>query len=230
MSKKASTKAVAYLRTSSASNVADSKNPDRDSDKRQRAAIHAYAKRAGFVIVDEFYDQAVSGADPVNARAGFVAMMERILGNGVRTIMVESAGRFARDLIVQETAYEALKAQGIDLIAADSPDAFKDDTPTAKFIRQVLGAVSELDKAMIVAKLKAARDRKRATGVKVDGRKSWGEKTPAAVALARKLHRYPTNGRRQSLRQVSAELAAAGYVNSKGQPFAANQIKRMIEW
>ena len=53
--------AVAYLRTSSAANV----GADKDSDKRQRAAIEAFAKRAGFTIVEEYYDAAVSGADPV---------------------------------------------------------------------------------------------------------------------------------------------------------------------
>ena len=52
--------AVAYLRTSSATNV----GADKDSDKRQRAAIEAFAKRAGFTIVGEYYDKAVSGADP----------------------------------------------------------------------------------------------------------------------------------------------------------------------
>ena len=58
------TKAAAYLRTSSATNT----GPDKDSDKRQRAAIEAYAKAAGYEIVEEFYDAAVSGADPVGAR------------------------------------------------------------------------------------------------------------------------------------------------------------------
>ena len=41
------------------------------------------------------------------------------------------------------------------MIAVDAPNAFVDDTPTANFIRQALGAVAELDKAMIVAKLRA---------------------------------------------------------------------------
>ena len=41
--------------------------------------------------------------------------------------------------------------------------AFLDDTPTSKLIRQILGAVSEFDKAMVVAKLKGARERKRVT-------------------------------------------------------------------
>src|SRR5687768_12500305 len=91
-------RAVAYLRTSSAANV----GADKDSEKRQRAAIQAYAKRAGIEILNEFYDAAVSGADHVNQRRGFAAMLERIDGNGVRTIIVETANRFARDLMVQE--------------------------------------------------------------------------------------------------------------------------------
>lgn len=53
--------AVAYIRTSSVANV----GPDKDSDKRQRAAIAGYAKAPGYEIVAEFYDAAVSGADPV---------------------------------------------------------------------------------------------------------------------------------------------------------------------
>jgi len=60
-------KAVAYLRTSSKANV----GADKDSDKRQRAAIEAYAKAAGYEIVDTYYDAAVSGADPVDVRPGF---------------------------------------------------------------------------------------------------------------------------------------------------------------
>ena len=53
------------------------------------------------------------------------------MSNGVSTIIVENASRFARDLIVQETGHEMLKARGIDLIAADSPASFVADTPTA---------------------------------------------------------------------------------------------------
>ena len=41
--------AVAYLRTSSAANTVT----DKDSGKRQRAAIEAYAKSAGYEIVGQ---------------------------------------------------------------------------------------------------------------------------------------------------------------------------------
>ena len=141
MAIKGKVEAVAYLRTSSAANV----GADKDSEKRQRAAIGAYAKANGIEVVETFYDAAVSGADPVDTRPGFAAMLKRIEGNGVRTIIVETANRFARDLMVQEVGFARLRARGINLIAADSPSSFLDDTPTAKLVRQVLGPVRQGD-------------------------------------------------------------------------------------
>jgi DNA invertase Pin-like site-specific DNA recombinase len=216
---------VGYMRTSSSSNVGE----DRDSDKRQKAAIQAYVDRAGYEIVEWYYDAAVKGADPVDTRPGFKAMLERLLSNGVRTIIVETANRFARDLIVQETGYKMLQEHGIALIAADSPEAFVNDTPTAVLIRQILGAVSQFEKAMLVSKLKGARDRKRAkTGRKVGGRQNYAEININAVVLAKRLHRYPVNNRHRTLREVSAEMAGHGIVSSSGKPYAATAISKMI--
>ena len=92
MARKELRPAVAYLRTSSAANT----GADKDSSKRQRAAIEAFARSAGFEIVNSYYDEAVSGADPVASCPGFAAMMERIAANGVRTIIVKTATAAAR--------------------------------------------------------------------------------------------------------------------------------------
>jgi DNA invertase Pin-like site-specific DNA recombinase len=63
-----------------------------------------------------------------------------------------------------------LKARGVTLIAASAPTFFIEDTPTAVLVRQVLGAVAEFEKATLVAKLAAARRRKRtATGNRQEG-------------------------------------------------------------
>jgi DNA invertase Pin-like site-specific DNA recombinase len=130
---------------------------------------------------------------------------------------------------VQETGYAMLKERGIELIAADQPDAFLDDTPTAKLIRQVLGAVSEFEKAMVVSKLKGARDRKRATGVKVEGRKNYVEINPKMVALAKRLRRYKVQGRKRTLRDIAGELAEAGFVTGTGKPYAAAAVAKMTK-
>ncbi|WP_265440288.1 recombinase family protein [Bradyrhizobium sp. SEMIA] len=43
------------------------------------AAIESFAKANGYELVDEFYDAAASGADPIAERPGFAAMLNRML-------------------------------------------------------------------------------------------------------------------------------------------------------
>ena len=210
------TKAFAYLRTSSATNVGEKK----DSDKRQRQTIAAYAEKHNIRIEGEFYDADVKGAEPVYARPAFAEMLTAIGGNGVRTIIVENAGRFARDLVVQETGYQYLKDLGVELIAADDPDAFTADTPTANLVRQVLGAVAQFQKAELVAKLKGARDRKRAREGRCEGRKPVPE---AARAMARRLNR-----KRLTLRAIADKLADKGFLAPSGKPYLPQSVKVML--
>ena len=120
--------ALAYYRTSSAANVGQ----DKDSDKRQKSAIASYAKRAGFQIVEEFYDAAVSGADPIQDRPGFAALLDRIEGNGVRTVIVEDASRFARELMAQELGITLLISRGVRLVTPSGDDLTASDDPTAR--------------------------------------------------------------------------------------------------
>ena len=133
----------------------------------------------------------------------------------------------AAALLVQEIGHAKLRERGIDLIAADNPASFIDNTPTAKLVRQVLGAISEFDKAMTVAKLRGARERKRREAGKCEGRKN-AERNPELVALAKRLHRQRPKGGRTSLRAISAELATQGFLNENGRPFAAASIKSML--
>ncbi|OKO69891.1 recombinase family protein [Bradyrhizobium sp. NAS96.2] len=207
--------------------------PKKDSEKRQRAAIEGFAKAAGYAIAsdDWFYDAAAKGADPVTERPGFAAMLNRIASNGVRTVIVESPDRFARDLAVQLAGHDYLQRLGVMLIPATSPDFFTEDTPTAILVRQVLGAIAQFDKATTVAKLRAARDRKRKETGKIEGRKSYAERDGGAelVALARELARPPEGFTRgPSLRKVASELAARGFTTPKGKPYSASAVASML--
>ena len=225
---KARTLAVAYLRTSSAANV----GTDKDSEHRQRAAVRAFARRAGFEISDSdwYYDAAVSGADPIEGREGFARLLDRIEGNGVRTVIVEDASRFARELVVQELGIALLAKRGVRLLTASGDDLTDSDDLGRKMMRQVAGAFAEYEKGRLVAKLRSGRQRKRVeTGKKVGGRKSHAELWPEAVALAKRLRRAsPKTGERLSFREISARLAAAGHLNERGQPFNQQSVRAMI--
>jgi DNA invertase Pin-like site-specific DNA recombinase len=215
--------AVAYYRTSSAANV----GADKDSERRQREAVASYAKAARLTVEEEFYDAAVSGADPVDQRAGFVRLLEHCAAEGVGVVLVENASRFARDLAVQLTGHALLRARGIELIPVDAPNHFTDPTPTAEMVRQILGAVSQFEKASVVAKLRHARDRKRAETGRCEGRPP----VPAVVvAEARRLaRRNPKTGKKRSLREVAAELAVLGHVGPAGSPYFAASVSRMLK-
>jgi DNA invertase Pin-like site-specific DNA recombinase len=210
-------KAFAYYRTSSSTNV----GPDKDSLARQESAVRSYACVHGIELVEAFYDAAVSGADAIDVRPGFAQLLQALASNGVRSILVETANRFARDLIVQETGHRFLKAQGIEIIAVDSPGAFLDDTPTATLVRQILGAVAQFEKASLVAKLGAARKRL--------GRP--GGKTPLAtmrpeVALRVVELRIAEPG--MSLRALAARLASEGFVTPSGKPYNPGSLARLV--
>ena len=81
----------------------------------------------------------------------------------------------------------------------------------------------QFEKAMLVSKLRGARERKRATGVKVEGRKSHQEKRPEVVALAKQMQR-----KHLSLREISAALFAAGHTSKNGNPFTAQSVANML--
>lgn len=211
--------AVAYFRTSSTS----ARTTDDDSETRQRRAVQEFAARNDIEIVEEFYDAAVSGADPIDERAGFLAMLKRIANNGVTLILVETANRFARDLMVQETGWARLKKLGIELVAVDSPKAFIEETPTAILIRQILGAVAQFDKAMLVAKLDSGRRRKAEQTGKCGGRKTWEERDPAVVTTVLVMH-----DRKRSLSQIASALAELGHFSENGTVFSRASIRRII--
>lgn len=73
-------------------------------------------------------------------RPTWAEMVGAMLSNGVRTILVESLGRLARELFVQEYILRDMNQRGILLIFVTEPDLGSTD-PTRIMFRQILGAI-----------------------------------------------------------------------------------------
>jgi DNA invertase Pin-like site-specific DNA recombinase len=211
--------AVGYLRTSSAANV----GTDKDSERRQRLAIERFAKHGGFDLVAWFNDPAVSGADPIETRPGFGALLDRVEDNGVRVVLVEDASRFARDLVAQELGVLMLIKRGMRVITASGDDLTEATDPSRIMMRQIAGSFAQYEKARLVKKLRDARDRKRAETGKCGGRRPYAEAQPDAVSLAKQLR---VDG--LSYRKIAAELAARGHVTGSGKPHVASAVQKML--
>src|SRR5215467_5386173 len=166
MARKPKVPAIAYLRTSSAANV----GREKDSDRRQRGAITGYARRAGFEIIGEYYDAAISGADPIEGRPGFAALLERIDSNGVQVVLVEDQTRFARDLKVYVLGLAHLRGRNVRLITADGHELTSDKDEMTEAMLAIGAVFAGLEKKRLVkkfARLAIARARRRATASRV---------------------------------------------------------------
>jgi len=217
------TRAMAYLRTSSAANI------DGDSAYRQNDAVMAYAAGQRIEVDSCFWDAAVSGADAIETRAGFVALLEHAASADISLVLVEDAGRFARSMIAQELGVLLLASRGIRLVTAGGQDLSDESDPAKVMLRQVYGAFSQYEKAKVVERLRHGRQRVREALGRCEGRKSTGEANPALLRHAKRLaRRNPKTGLRRSLRAISAELAALGYVTGNGTNLSADTIRTLV--
>lgn len=170
------TRAFGYLRVSGKGQVGG------DGFPRQRAAIEAYCAGAGIEVVEWFEEQGVSGTVDAEDRPTWSMMLERIVGNGVRTVVIEKMDRLARDLIVQEKAIWQMKRLKVDLVSTAEPDLGSEE-PGRVMIRQIIGAVAQNDKSTVVLRLRSARRKEKALNGRCEGRKPYGDKPGEAEVL-----------------------------------------------
>jgi len=169
--------AFAYLRVSGKGQI------DKDGFIRQEQTIRNFAK-SRFEIVQIFKDGGVSGTTDESNRPAFQEMMAEVLKNGVRTVIVEGLDRLARELRIQETMMIYLASKGVTMFSARTgenvTEAMMSD-PMRKALVQMQGVFSELEKAMMVKKLRAARDRIRKKTGKCEGRRGYSEAASAEI-------------------------------------------------
>lgn len=206
------TEAVAYLRVSGKSQI------DGDGFPRQRETVERYAAQHGLTIVDEYLDEAVSGSKEIADRDGLASLIDRIENNGVRIVLVETSQRIARDLMVGEVILAEFRRLGCKVIECSGGNDLTvgDDNPTGKLIRQLLGAVAEYDKTMLVLKLRAARERKRRLTGRGCGPIQFGydAKRPHEVRTALSMLSLREKG--YSWRKVAERLNCLGHRTRRG--------------
>ena len=91
-------------------------------------------------------------------------------------MLIERVDRLSRDLLVGELILQEFRARGLKCIAVDSGLELTevDVDPSVTFMRQILMAVAQYDKASIVRKLKHGREAKKAKTGRCEGRKPYG--------------------------------------------------------
>lgn len=210
--------AFAYLRVSSQGQLTG------DGFDRQRSAITEHAASNGITIVDWFEERGVSGTTESADRPAWSEMMLRLHSNGTKTVIIERLDRLARDLMVQELTIAQLRRDGFELVSVAEPDLMANDTGRV-FMRQVMGAVAQLDKSNLVAKLAGARARKAAKGGKAVGSYPFGHYAGEAetVELMKALR---VSG--LGFDRIAVELNAKGVQTRRGAKWGGNTVNVIL--
>lgn len=167
----------AYLRVSGQDQV------DKNGLERQWDAIQCLMScKLDWTIARKFSEQQSGGA-AFGDRGMLIEMLDLAPQYDVEAIVVERADRVARDLMAQEIFFAKCQERNIKVFAADSGQELtcKDGDPTRVLLRQMLGALAQWEKSVIVKKLQDGRRRTAAkTGVPCGGPKGYGMRGDAA--------------------------------------------------
>lgn len=213
---------VGYCRVSGPSQL------NGDGFPRQIEAIEKCAREKEFVLERNYLEKAVPGKLDEEHRPEFQAMIAALLLNGCRTIIVEGMHRLAREYRTQEHLIIYLASKGLTLIAADTGEditAAMLGDPMRKALVQMQGIFAELEKNLLVAKLAKARQRKKESTGKGQGRHSFGEKPEEAQALER-IREWVATGATGAY--IAEELNRLELKSRSGKPWRGTTVSKII--
>jgi DNA invertase Pin-like site-specific DNA recombinase len=181
--------------------------------ERQKDACLSYAR--GMLKVVQVFEEPISGT--TEERPVFTEMVSAMLSNGVKTILVEDLSRLAREYRVQESLIIYLASKGLSLIAVNTGENITEavsSDPMRKALVQIQGIFSELEKSLLVQKLRKARE---ASG-------NLGGRPPVYDSAFKKRIRI-LRSKGHSFNKIAKRFNEEGLRNQFGKPFYGQQLR-----
>jgi DNA invertase Pin-like site-specific DNA recombinase len=138
----------------------------------QRRAIAAWAKGNGHKVAATYSDEGISGSNGLDSRPGLAGAFQALEDGQADGLVVYRLDRLARKLANQETWIERLERRGRKVVRVTEPEYGEDET--RDFVRQVLGAVAQYERAVIVRRMQSGRAEKAAKGGFAYGSPAFG--------------------------------------------------------
>jgi DNA invertase Pin-like site-specific DNA recombinase len=129
----------------------------------QLEELRRYVSARGWVVVGEYVDDGVSGVKA--SRPALDRLMEDVSARRIDVVVVWKLDRFSRSTIQFLRQVEALDAAGVRFIATSQGIDTDKSNPTARLFMQIIAAVAEFDRQMILERTSMGRAKAVADGV-----------------------------------------------------------------
>jgi DNA invertase Pin-like site-specific DNA recombinase len=200
----------------------------------QEKAIRAFLRELRTRPRHLYVDRGVSGA--VEHRPALAELLADVQPGDI--VLVARLDRLARDLLVQEVLLRDIRERGAEVMSCSPSEAefLQDDPhdPTRRLVRQVLGAISEFERALIRLRLQRGRAIKAEQGGFAYGSPPYGFRADGGElvldAVEQDAIRMAVNLRNEghSLREVGLALADAGYPSKRGGGWHPTTVARLL--
>lgn len=129
----------------------------------QTRELEQFAQARGWRVVDSYVDEGISGSK--DSRPELNRLMADAHKRRFDVVCVWRFDRFARSVSHLLRALETFKALGIDFVSFS--EQMDTSTPAGKMVFTVLGAVAELERSLIVERVRAGMRNARAKGRRI---------------------------------------------------------------
>jgi DNA invertase Pin-like site-specific DNA recombinase len=203
----------------------------------QEQAIKRWARKGGHRLVEVCRDPAQSGTIAFTDRPGIACVLDVLKHGRAEGVVVLNLGRISRLLTDQEAALAIVWRYGGQVFTVESGEVLADDPedPMRTAMRQMAGVFFQLDRAMIVKRLRDGRRHKSEQGGYAHGRPPFGWRAEGGELVEdpdeqRTLTRIrELDGDGKSLRGIAAVLEAEGHRPRRGQRWHPNTLARILE-
>ena len=226
-------KLIAYLRVSTDKQAEDGYGLDVQEDDVRR-----WAKDNGHKIVALLADEGVSGSNGLDTREALPEALMALNAGTADGLLIPKLDRLSRDMLLQEQLLREVWTMGREVYSAlGSEQNLRDDPddPGRKMLRQILGAVNEYERSIIVLRLRKGRAAKAAKGGYAYGSPAFGQRAEDGelvtddreAAVSARMTELRAAG--QSYRSIAAQLNAEGLKPKRGGQWHSQTVSRVLE-
>ena len=217
---------VSYVRCSTQAQADDGA-----SFEIQKRKIADFCNERGYALGKTYEDSGFSGA--IKDRPGLIQLIKDCEASKISRVVVFKYDRLAREISISIWIQSVFKRYGVDVSAVADPEFINDD-PITNALKNFLFVFADMERAIIISRLRSGRDNNAKNGIRGSGPIPFGYKKIADVLVVdeteapqvEKIFRWRARGFKYT--KIANELSKRGVMTKRKKRFNIESVKYIL--